>query len=191
MWSYDACTSGTSRVLISIVAAVKDGDSYSSSRRLWRAVCDNVSKCTKHSADRNSSSALPGLRPHTARRSTHLLQEFGWEVFNHHPPFSPELAPSYFHLFLHLKKFLSGWLQRFQNNREAEMSATQWLQTQAADFCDTGYQIWSNGMTNLLIPEVNMLKNSSTLAVSVPMNLSIKLCFVSVKDPGKLTFCVT
>ena len=64
------------------------------------------SECTEHSTDRNSSSAVPGLWPHTARRSTHLLQEFCCEVFNHHPPFSPDLAPSDFHLFLHLKKFL-------------------------------------------------------------------------------------
>ncbi|KDR22070.1 hypothetical protein L798_02924, partial [Zootermopsis nevadensis] len=45
-------------------------------------------------------------RPHTARRTASLLQEFSWEVFNH-PPYSPDLAPSDFHLFLHLKKFLS------------------------------------------------------------------------------------
>jgi histone-lysine N-methyltransferase SETMAR len=44
-------------------------------------------------------------RPHTARWTASLLQEFGWEVFNH-PPYSPDLAPSDFHLFLHLKKFL-------------------------------------------------------------------------------------
>ena len=37
-------------------------------------------------------------------------------------------------------------------------------------------------MTNVSIPEVNMLKNSSTLAVSVPINLSIELGFVSVND---------
>ena len=39
-------------------------------------------------------------RPLTVRRSTHLLKEFSWEVFNH-PPYSPDLAPSNFHLFLH------------------------------------------------------------------------------------------
>ena len=39
-------------------------------------------------------------------------------------PISPDLAPSDFHLFLYLKKFLSGELQRFQNDREAEMSVT-------------------------------------------------------------------
>ena len=34
-------------------------------------------------------------------------------------------------------------------------------------------------MTNVSIPEVNMLKNSSVLAVSAPINLSIKLGFVN------------
>ena len=46
-----------------------------------------------------------------------------------------------------------------------------------------GYKSWSHGMTNVSIPEVNMLKNSSTLAVSVPTNLSIKLGFGSVNCP--------
>ena len=35
-------------------------------------------------------------------------------------------------------------------------------------------------MTNVSVPEVYMLKNSSTLAVSVPINLFIKFGFVSV-----------
>ena len=35
-------------------------------------------------------------------------------------------------------------------------------------------------MRNVSIPEVNTLKNSSTIAVSVPINLSMKLGFVSV-----------
>ena len=145
-------------------------------------------------------------------------------MFNHHPPYSPDLASSDFYLFLHLKKFLSGQHQRFQNDREVEMSVTQWFQSQAADCYNTGYKSWSHsmtnvqqdpryemsvtqwfqsqaadfydtgyksrlhGVTNVSIPEVDMLKNSSTLAVSVPINLSIKLDFVSVKkDPEKLT----
>ena len=62
-----------------------------------------------------------------------------------------------------------------------EMSVTQWFQSQAADFYDTGDKSWSHGMTNVSIPEVNMLKNSSTLAVSVSINLCIKLDSVFVK----------
>ena len=73
---------------------------------------------------------------HTARRLTYLLQEFSWQVF-HHPPYAPDLAPSDFHLFLNLKKFMSGQRQHFQNDSEAEMSVTQWFQIQAADFYDT------------------------------------------------------
>ena len=46
----------------------------------------------------------------------------------------------------------------------------------------------SYGITNVSIPEVKMLKNSSTVAVSVPINLSIKLGFVSVKRIGKTYF---
>ena len=64
-----------------------------------------------------------------------------------HPPYSPDLEPTDFHLFLDLKKFLSG--QRFQNDREAEMSVTQWFQFRGADFYDTGYKSWSHGMTNV------------------------------------------
>ena len=50
------------------------------------------------------------------------------------------------------------------------------------------YKSWSHGMTNVLIPEVNKLKNSSTFAVYVPINLSIKLGFVSVNDPRETYF---
>ena len=39
-------------------------------------------------------------------------------------------------------------------------------------------------LTNVTIPEVNMMKNSSTLAVYVSINISIKLGFVSVVAEG-------
>ena len=64
---------------------------------------------------------------------------------------------------------------------------SQWFQPQAADFYDKGYKSSSHGMTNVSIPEVNMLKNSSTL-VSVPINISSKLDFVSVNDPRETYF---
>ena len=44
------------------------------------------------------------------------------------------------------------------------------------------------GKTNISIPEVNMLKYSSTLAVYVPINLSIKLGFVSANGPRETYF---
>ena len=42
-------------------------------------------------------------------------------------------------------------------------------------------------MINISISKVNMLNNSSTLTLPVPINLSIRLGFVSVNGPEKLT----
>ena len=62
----------------------------------------------------------------------------------------------------------------------------QWFQSQAANFYYTGYKSCSKGMTNVSIPEVNILKNSSTLAVSVSINL--KLGFVCVNGHRETYF---
>ena len=51
-----------------------------------------------------------------------------------------------------------------------------------------GYKLWSQGLTNVSIPEMNVVKTCSTLAVSVPINLSIKMGFVSVNDPRETYF---
>ncbi|KAJ4451413.1 hypothetical protein ANN_02875 [Periplaneta americana] len=77
-------------------------------------------------------------RPHTARRTAAVLTEFGWELFDH-PLYSPDLAPSDFHVFLHLKKFLSSD-ERFGNDEELKTSVTRWFHSQAAEFYDRGIQ---------------------------------------------------
>ena len=43
-------------------------------------------------------------------------------------------------------------------------------------------------MTNVSISEVNMLKNISTHAASIPINLSFKFGFVSVNGPRESSF---
>jgi hypothetical protein len=46
-------------------------------------------------------------RPHAAAAATHdLIATFGW---GQHALCNPDLAPSDFHVFLHLKTFLGGW----------------------------------------------------------------------------------
>jgi hypothetical protein len=37
-----------------------------------------------------------------------LLADFAWYVFRSRPPYSPDLAPSDFHLFTHLKHLSGG-----------------------------------------------------------------------------------
>ncbi|UYV64052.1 FZR1 [Cordylochernes scorpioides] len=56
-------------------------------------------------------------RPHTAHQTTALIEEFEWELVSH-PPYSPDVATSDFHLFPELKKNLGG--TQFQDDDELE-----------------------------------------------------------------------
>lgn len=46
-------------------------------------------------------------RPHVANKTRDLLKALNWQVLPH-PPYSPDIAPSDYHLFLHLKNELKG-----------------------------------------------------------------------------------
>jgi histone-lysine N-methyltransferase SETMAR len=72
---------------------------------------------------------------HTTVRTRALLEQFGWEIFEH-PPYSPDLAPSDYHLFLHLKIFLSG--QSLGSDQETKNVVQDWLVGLAVSFYDDG-----------------------------------------------------
>jgi transposase len=42
------------------------------------------------------------IRPHSAAATVNLLNSWGWEILPH-PPYSPDLPPSGFHLFPQMK----------------------------------------------------------------------------------------
>jgi histone-lysine N-methyltransferase SETMAR len=63
-------------------------------------------------------------RPYTATTMQDLIVTFDWEQFNHQP-YSPDLAPSDFHVFLHLKAFLSCW--QFHDDSEVKEALTPGL----------------------------------------------------------------
>ncbi|GFU54688.1 histone-lysine N-methyltransferase SETMAR [Trichonephila clavipes] len=75
-------------------------------------------------------------RPHSAINTQNLIRSFGWEQIDH-PPYSPDLAPSDFHLFRYLKEFLGG--KRFDTADEVK-EVQDWLSSQAADVYDLGIQ---------------------------------------------------
>ena len=69
-------------------------------------------------------------RPHCAYVTKDLLKKFKWEVFDH-PPYSPDPAPSDFHLFRELKAWLGG---RFAANDELQDAVKTYLSSLAANF---------------------------------------------------------
>jgi hypothetical protein len=76
-------------------------------------------------------------RRHTAARTPVLLEHFNWELFDH-PPYSPDLAPSDYHLFTYLKICLGS--QRSNNNGEMMEDVETWLSSQEADSFEISIQ---------------------------------------------------
>ncbi|GBL90856.1 Mariner Mos1 transposase [Araneus ventricosus] len=75
------------------------------------------------------------VRSHTAVRTGEVLRKFKWDVFQH-PPYSPDLAPSDFHLFTAMKKWLGR--EHFADDEELKNAVTHWLKSQAAAFYAEG-----------------------------------------------------
>jgi histone-lysine N-methyltransferase SETMAR len=88
--------------------------------------------------DNRCSVLHDNARSHTDARTRALLGHFNWELSDH-PPYSPNLAPTDYHLFTHT--YLKNWLrsQRFKNNELMEGVKT-WLSSQAEDFLTQAYE---------------------------------------------------
>ena len=74
------------------------------------------------------------------------------------PPYSPDLAPSDFHLFLHLKKFLGS--KRFDDDDDLKDAVQKWLTSQAAAFYEEGIQTLCPATISASIIVANIWKNS-------------------------------
>lgn len=76
-------------------------------------------------------------RPHVAQKTMSLIQEFGWEVIDH-PPYSPDVAPSDYHLFPALKKDLGG--RKFATDEEVRQAVLTFLREAAGSWFEEGIQ---------------------------------------------------
>jgi histone-lysine N-methyltransferase SETMAR len=74
----------------------------------------------------------------TFKMSSELLLHYNWEVLDH-PPYSPDLELSDFHLFGPLEKHLSG--RRFTTNGEVQKAVMSWLQVLDTDFFYAGIDV--------------------------------------------------
>jgi histone-lysine N-methyltransferase SETMAR len=70
-----------------------------------------------------------------AQLSQERIAAFGWQLLEH-PPYSPDLAPSDFHLFGPLKNHLGG--TRFADDEAVQREVRMWLRQQPKDFYAAG-----------------------------------------------------
>jgi len=69
--------------------------------------------------------------PHTARLTLEAIAKMGWEVLPH-PPYSPDLAPSDYHLFGFVKNQLRG--QRYETTEAIQKVMRQCLRMAGTEF---------------------------------------------------------
>ena len=74
-------------------------------------------------------------KAHTAARTLVKIEDLT------HPPYSPDLAPSDFHLFGPLKKSMKEI--HFQTDEEVKAAVSNWLRTQSTEF-------YAKGIDNLI-----------------------------------------
>ncbi|GBM86354.1 hypothetical protein AVEN_64234-1 [Araneus ventricosus] len=75
-----------------------------------------------------------------------LVQQFSWEQFDH-LPYSPDLAPSDYHLFLNLKRDFGG--RSLDSDDDAKNGVQQWLSSLAASFFEGGIDRLVSATTNV------------------------------------------
>jgi len=107
---------------------------------------------------------LHNARPHTAARTNALIMLFNWEIFDR-PPYSPNLAPSDYHLFTKMKVWFAT--ERFHTNEELVDGVSNWLHNLAAPFFDEGLQklvSWYNKWV------AAMWRSNAVMYLTVPYN---------------------
>jgi [histone H3]-lysine36 N-dimethyltransferase SETMAR len=102
-------------------------------------------------ADRHDKVILlhDNARPHVAKSIKDTLKDFKWEVLTH-PPYSPDIAPSDYHLFRSMAHGLAE--QRFQNRKEVQKWLDEWIASKPTDFFYSGIHklpnLWENVVFN-------------------------------------------
>ena len=74
-------------------------------------------------------------KPHVARLTNKKLLELGWTVLSH-PPYSPDLAPTDYHLFRSLADHLTE--KRFENEDHLKSELTNFFSSKPSQFYESG-----------------------------------------------------
>ena len=93
--------------------------------------------------DRKKLFCITIMHDHTlhANVTTAAIAVKGWTVLPH-PAYSPDLAPSDFHMFGPLKDYLRG--QRFEDDDAVKSAVKAWIRQCTPEFFVNGFINWRN-----------------------------------------------
>ncbi|EYC29297.1 hypothetical protein Y032_0006g2895 [Ancylostoma ceylanicum] len=104
----------------------------------------------RHSEREKILLLIDNARPHISKKSYEKLTALGIDLVPH-PPYSPDLAPSDYHVFRSTQKFFAG--KKFKDKAEVKRGVDDFLSSKSSDFSPAGsalFQIdgatWSNTM---------------------------------------------
>ncbi|KAK6761996.1 hypothetical protein RB195_022913 [Necator americanus] len=74
-------------------------------------------------------------RPHVAKITLEKIEELGWKVLPH-PPYSPDLAPSDYHLFRSMQHSVAE--RKFTTREEVKLWVSNYFESHPAEFFERG-----------------------------------------------------
>lgn len=94
-------------------------------------------------------------RPHVAKNTRSKINEFGWEVLPH-PPYSPDVAPSDYHLFRSMQHYLAG--KKFSSFQDVQNGIQEFFDSKDENF-------FKEGILNLVSKWESVVENDGDYAV--------------------------
>ena len=104
---------------------------------LYSNQLDRVDQALKRQGLDTSKTKLihDNARPHIAKLTEKKIDELGWELLPH-PPYSPDLAPSNYHMFRSMQHSLAG--KKFENHDEIRIWVSSFFKSKPAKFYEEG-----------------------------------------------------
>ncbi|CAD5216505.1 unnamed protein product [Bursaphelenchus okinawaensis] len=121
-------------------------------------------------------------RPHAAKKTVAKFRELGYEDLEH-PPYSPDLVPTDFHLFKHLSSFLNGRI--FKTPDDAKNAFKNFINSRNPEF-------YNRGIKKLLNRHASQCGSDSSLQdVFQPSDYSKSACqwLAKIKDVRERCHC--
>ncbi|CAJ0931347.1 unnamed protein product, partial [Mesorhabditis belari] len=104
---------------------------------LYQGQLDRVDQALRRQGVDTASTKFlhDNARPHVAKITQQKIEEMGWEVLPH-PPYSPDLAPSDYHLFRSMHHSLAE--KKFKNRDEVQIWVSNFFESQPVEFFKKG-----------------------------------------------------